>query len=123
MLQQERATEHPGAEHDQEAALDAAIRSEHDFLMQVCVCVCVATHTGHHCPSAPRKIREPPPPPPACRPPAAVPYTPRVLRTSQELVATKLELAEVKEQQLITQRQLYKAQQQAGAQLVSAHSG
>jgi hypothetical protein len=34
-----------------------------------------------------------------------------------------LELAEVKEQQLITQRQLYKAQQQAGAQLVSAHSG
>lgn len=71
VLQQERAVDHPGHEQDHEAALDAAIRSEHEFLMQ-------------------------------------------------ELVSAKLELAEVKEQQLITQRQLFKAQQQSGL-TTSAH--
>jgi len=40
-----------------------------------------------------------------------------VLIMVQELVATKLELAQLKEAQLVTQRQLYKAQQ--GVQLVT----
>lgn len=37
-------------------------------------------------------------------------YPPEVCM-SQELVTTKLELAELKEQQLVTQRQLFKAQE------------